>query len=57
MTLRMGTLNAAFDLGIGLGSILFGLLLERTSFRFLYLTAAGIAVASLAIYALGSRRG
>ncbi|HLB12071.1 MAG TPA: MFS transporter [Dehalococcoidia bacterium] len=50
----MGTFSSAFDLGIGLGSILLGLLLEVTSFQVMYLTSAGIAVASLVVYFIGS---
>lgn len=52
----MGTFSAAFDLGIGVGAIMFGLLLERTSFQVLYLTSAGIAIASLMTYVIEGRR-
>jgi MFS family permease len=52
----MGTFSAAFDLGIGLGSILLGLLLDRTSFQVIYLTTAGVATAGMLVFALGSRR-
>ncbi|MDP2726042.1 MAG: MFS transporter [Dehalococcoidia bacterium] len=53
----MGTFSAAFDLGIGLGAILFGLLLERTSFEVLYLTSAGVAIISMIIYIVIESRG
>jgi MFS family permease len=36
----MGTFTASFDLGIGVGSILLGLVLQYTSFQILYLTGA-----------------
>lgn len=36
----MGTFTAAFDLGIGTGSILLGLLLQYSSFRIIYLAGA-----------------
>lgn len=52
----MGTFSAAFDLGIGVGAIMFGLILEKTSFQVLYLTSAGIAVASLITYVIEGRR-
>ncbi len=50
----MATFNSASDLGIGLGAILLGFLLERTSFEVMYLTSAGIAVISLVIYTVWS---
>lgn len=36
----MGTFTAAFDLGIGVGSILLGLVLQYTNFQIVYLTGA-----------------
>ncbi|MDP2660349.1 MAG: MFS transporter, partial [Dehalococcoidia bacterium] len=52
----MGTFSAAFDLGIGVGAIALGFLLEKTSFQALYLTTAGIAVAGMFVYGLAVRR-
>lgn len=51
----MGTFSAAFDLGIGLGAILLGMLLEATNFETLYLMGAGITVFALVFYLIGLR--
>jgi len=52
----MGTFSAGFDLGIGLGAFFLGLLLETTNFQVLYLTSAGVAIASMIVYLIGARR-
>lgn len=52
----MGTFGAAFDLGIGLGAILLGLLLEKTNFQVLFLTCSAIALGSMVVYLVESRR-
>ncbi|MDO8688633.1 MAG: MFS transporter [Dehalococcoidia bacterium] len=52
----MGTFSAAYDLGMGIGAIALGFLLEKTSFQVLYLTTAGIAVAGMLVYVLAVRR-
>lgn len=52
----MGTFSAAMDLGIGLGAIVLGFLLEKTNFQVLYLTAAGIGVGGMLVYGIAVRR-
>lgn len=52
----MGTYGAAYELGIGMGSILLGLLLEKTSFTTIFLVASAIAIIGLVAFALGARK-
>ena len=48
----MGTFTAAFDLGIGLGTILWGFVLQYSGFEMLYLTASLIPLFGLATFPL-----
>lgn len=52
----MGTFTAAFDLGIGIGSVLWGFVLQFTSFSVLYATAALLPVAGLLTIPFEHRR-
>ncbi len=52
----MATFSAAFDLGIGVGSVLLGYILQVSTFSAMYLTAAGCVVIGLAGFVLVSRR-
>jgi MFS family permease len=52
----MATFSAAFDLGIGLGSVALGYILQFADFRAMYLASAGCVVAGLAGFILVSRR-
>jgi MFS family permease len=52
----MATYSAAFDLGIGVGSVLLGYILQVSTFSVMYLTAAGCVVVGLAGFVLVSRR-
>ena len=52
----MATYSAAFDLGIGVGSVVLGYILQFSTFSAMYLTAAGCVVAGLAGFVLVSRR-
>jgi predicted MFS family arabinose efflux permease len=49
----MATFSAAFDLGIGLGSVLLGYVLQLTSFAVMYLTGAAIVVLGSLAFAVG----
>lgn len=46
----MGTISAGFDLGIGIGAIILGFLLEKTNFQVMFLAAAGIAAVNIITY-------
>ncbi len=52
----MATFSAAFDLGIGIGSVVLGYILQVSTFSAMYLTAAGCVAAGLAGFILVSRR-
>ena len=52
----MATYSAAFDLGIGVGSVALGYILQVSTFGAMYLTAAGCAAVGLAGFLLVSRR-
>ena len=52
----MATYSAAFDLGIGVGSVALGYILQFSTFGAMYLTAAGCVVIGLAGFVLVSRR-
>ena len=52
----MATFSAAFDLGIGLGSVALGYILQFSTFGAMYLAAAGCVVVGLAGFVLVSRR-
>lgn len=46
----MGTFTAAFDMGIGLGTILWGFVLQYSGFEMLYLTASLVPIIGLATF-------
>jgi MFS family permease len=52
----MATYSASFDLGIGIGSVVLGYILQFSTFSVMYLTAAGCIVVGLAGFVLVSRR-
>lgn len=51
----MGTFSAAFDLGIGLGSVLLGYILQWGGFTAMYLTAAGVVLLGLIGFSIKAR--
>lgn len=53
----MGTFSAATDLGIGLGAIGWGLVSQTAGFSAMYVAAGGVALAGLALFVAGQRRG
>ena len=50
----MATFTSAFDLGIGLGAMMLGFLIQATSFSFTFLVTAGFAVIGIVIYIFGT---
>jgi MFS family permease len=52
----MATFSGAFDLGIGVGAVVLGYILQVSTFGVMYLAAAGCAVIGLAGFVLVSRR-
>jgi MFS family permease len=52
----MATFSAAFDLGIGIGSVVLGYILQVSTFGAMYLTAAGCVLLGLVGFILVSRR-
>ena len=52
----MGTFTTAMDLGIGVGSFLWGFVIQASGYSAMYLSAAGVALFALAFVVLGSRR-
>jgi MFS family permease len=53
----MATFSGSFDLGIGVGSVLLGYVLQLSDFGTMYLAAAGVAVGGLVIFVMGTWRG
>lgn len=52
----MATYTSAFDLGIGLGAMTLGFLIQATSFSFTFILTAGFALIGLVIYIIGTAR-
>lgn len=52
----MGTYTAAMDLGIGVGSFLWGFVAQFSGFSVMYLSAGGVAVAAAIAFLLGCRQ-
>ncbi len=52
----MGFFTAAFDLGIGLGSLLSGLVLQLSGFNLMFVSAAGLTLTGLATFSLAQRK-
>lgn len=53
----MATFSGSFDLGIGVGSVLLGFVLQLSDFGTMYLAAAGVVGVGLLIFVIGTRRG
>ena len=51
----MGTFSAAMDLGIGLGSLLWGEVAYTAGFQVVYLASGGFAVLALLVFLVGAR--
>jgi MFS family permease len=52
----MGFFTAAFDLGIGLGSLLSGLVLQLSGFNLMFASAAGLTLTGLATFSFAQRK-
>jgi predicted MFS family arabinose efflux permease len=51
----MGTFTAAFDLGIGTGSIVLGIVLQFYGFSFMYLLGGAIVFIGAVFFMIGNR--
>lgn len=52
----LATFSGSFDLGIGVGSVLLGFVLQVSDFSTMYLAATGVALAGLATFVIGTLR-
>ena len=52
----MGTFSAAMDLGIGVGSIVWGIVAQAAGYHAMYLASGGVALVALAVFLVGVRR-
>ena len=52
----MGTFSSAMDLGIGLGSVIWGVVAQLAGYEAMYLASAAVALLALAAFLLGDRR-
>jgi predicted MFS family arabinose efflux permease len=52
----MGTFTAAFELGLGGGAILFGMLLARTNYTTTFLGTAAAAMTGFIIFVAGQNK-
>ena len=48
----MGTMNAAMDIGVGLGALVWGIMIDRTGFQAVYFASAAIIAVAAATYML-----
>ena len=52
----MGTFSSAMDLGIGLGSLIWGVVAQVAGYQVMYLAAGCVAILALGVFLPGARR-
>lgn len=52
----MGTFSTAMDLGIGLGSLIWGFVAQGIGYQGMYVGSSGVALVALAVFLVGNRR-